>query len=126
MLIPCEIAVKTVMPAIRAGIARELVASYNLKQEDVAKMLGISQSAVSKYTRFVRGSVLKIDTIEEIQPILAEMATMLANGDGYFRNEFVEKFCQTCKIIRRKKLMCPFCENTEPIVKSQKCSFCLR
>ena len=58
MVIPCEVAVKSLIPAIRSAIARELTESHKLKQKEVAELLGITQTAVSKYTRFYRGTVI--------------------------------------------------------------------
>jgi len=55
MLLPCEVAVKSLVPTIRSAAARELTQSYGFKQKDVANLLGVTQTAVNKYTRHVRG-----------------------------------------------------------------------
>ncbi|MEM2976001.1 MAG: helix-turn-helix domain-containing protein [Candidatus Bathyarchaeia archaeon] len=123
MLIPCEIAVKSVIPAIKAAIAKELVETYGLNQNQVAEALGISQSAVSKYTRHVRGYVIKIDNIQEIQPILESMINLIINGNPE-RTEFLKLFCQTCTTIRKEKLMCPYCQKTDPKITTEQCNFC--
>lgn len=124
LIIPCEIAVKSVIPAIKAAIAKELVERYSLKQNQVAETLGISQSAVSKYTRQVRGHVIKIDDIEEIQPIINNMISLLINGNPE-RAEFLSLFCQTCMTIRKKGLMCQFCQKTDPKIEIEECGICL-
>lgn len=124
MIIPCEIAVKSVIPAIRAAMAKELVERYSLKQNEVAEALGISQSAVSKYTRQVRGHVIKIDDIEEIQPLINSMINLLIDGDPR-RAELLSLFCQTCMTIRKKGLMCQFCQRTDPKIEIEECSVCL-
>lgn len=124
MIIPCEIAVKSVIPAIRAAMAKELVEKYSLKQNQVAEALGISQSAVSKYTRQVRGHVIKIDDIEEIQPLINNMITLLINGNLQ-RAELLGLFCLTCMTIRKKGLMCQFCQRTDPKIEIEKCGVCL-
>ena len=98
MLLPCEVAVRSLVPAIRSAIARELTQTYGLKQKDVASLLGVTQTAVSKYTRHVRGIVLKIEDIEEIQPTLKEITVSLANG-GMSKYELAVKFCVACEII---------------------------
>ena len=124
MIIPCEIAVKSVVPAIRAAMAKELVEKYSLKQNEVAEALGISQSAVSKYTRQVRGHVIKIDDIEEIQPLIDNMINLLMDEDPT-RAEILSLFCQTCMTIRKKGLMCQFCQKTDPKIEIEECSVCL-
>lgn len=123
-IIPCEIAVKSVIPAVKALMAQQLVEKHGLKQDQVAKILGISQSAVSKYTCKVRGYVIKIDDIDEIQPLMDKMIALLVN-EAHDRNSFLLIFCQTCIAIRRTNLMCSFCQKTEPAIKASECDFCL-
>ena len=123
MFIPCEVAVKSVVPAIRAVIARELIQSYKMKQNDVANLLGISQAAVSKYTRHVRGRVPKIEDVEEIRPIITKIVDSLANGRTS-RYEPVPRFCAVCIMIRRKRLMCELCKRSDPYIDVEKCSIC--
>lgn len=123
MLIPCEIAVKSVIPAIKAAIAKELVETYGLTQNQAAEILGISQSAVSKYTRKVRGYLIKIDNIEEIQPLIENMINLIIKGNPN-RTELLKNFCQTCATIRKEKLMCPLCQKTDPKITIEKCNFC--
>ncbi|MBS7632249.1 helix-turn-helix domain-containing protein [Candidatus Bathyarchaeota archaeon] len=124
MILPCETAVKSVIPAIKALIAKELIEEHGFKQDHVAELLGISQSAVSKYTRKVRGQAVKIDKIEEIQPQIDNMITMLMERSRE-RKEFLGLFCQTCLMVRKKGIMCQFCQKSEPTIKSEGCAFCL-
>ena len=48
MKCPCEIIVWDVLPCIRAALAAELV-EKGLSQNEISKMLGITQAAVSQY-----------------------------------------------------------------------------
>ena len=121
---PCEVASKSVVPAIKASIAMRLIESHSMTQKDVADLLGWSQSAVSKYTTHTRGYVLRIDDVEEVKPIITEIVTLLTNGRPK-RTKILEKFCQTCMIIRRKGLMCQFCEKADPTIKVEKCNICI-
>ena len=123
MILPCEIAVKSVLPAVKALMAKELVETHGMKQDQVAEILGISQSAVSKYTRKVRGYVIKIDNIEEIEPLIDNMIELLRN-DTCQRAKFLTFFCQTCMVIREKGLMCQLCQKADPKIKIEECSFC--
>jgi predicted transcriptional regulator len=67
MPLPCEFAVKAIIPAFRALIAKELIEYYQLKQENVAGLLGVTQPAISQYTRNVRGKTLDLDKNESIR-----------------------------------------------------------
>lgn len=113
MLIPCEVAVKFILPSVRAAIARRLIVNYCLKQTDVAKLLGISQPAISLYTRQLRGSTLNIEGYPDIVDSINKLSEMLINGNIKFTS-FVGEFCKLCKLIRSKGLLCSFHKLVDP------------
>ena len=123
MLLPCEVAVKSVIPAIRSAIARELIKSHGFKQQDVADMLGITQTAVSKYTRFYRGTVIEINRINDAKVIIKETVSLLANGD-MDKYELAEKLCNICGTIRKSGVMCELCSISDPNINNKKCIVC--
>jgi len=123
MLMPCEVAVKSVVPSIRAFVATELTQSYNMKQNDVAELLGITQTAVSKYTSHVRGAALKIDQTEEIQFMMKKIAKQLANGK-ITRQDLVIKFCEVCITVRKAGIMCSLCKRSDPTINVKTCLIC--
>jgi predicted transcriptional regulator len=124
MLMPCEVAVKSLVPSIRSAIAKELTQTYALKQTEVANLLGVTQTAVSKYTRHIRGTVIEIEEIEEVQPIFKETVVLLANGN-ISRYELAGRFCEICEIVRRKRLLCELCKRSDPSIDVQKCFVCM-
>ncbi len=123
MSMPCEVAVKSVVPAIRAGLAKELVQTHKLKQIDIASLLGITQTAVSKYTRDVRGRVVQIENVEEVQQMITRTAMMLVNG-GVSRRQLVIRFCEICRLVRQKGLMCELCKRSNPSIDIYQCLIC--
>lgn len=56
MKTPCEIIVKKFLPVIRALVALELKEKYNLKINEIGKLIGTCNSAVSQYLHGTRGS----------------------------------------------------------------------
>jgi predicted transcriptional regulator len=122
LLTPCEVAVKTVSPALRALIAQNLLEKHDFKETEVADVLGISQSAVSKYNKKVRGTTIPINGIPEIQTITEQMVTHLL-ASPVQQMEVMKLFCQACSIIRSKGLMCELCQqNQKPSIDN--CDFC--
>ncbi len=114
---------KSVVPAVRALMAHELLERHDLNQGQVAEILGISQSAVSKYSNKVRGYVVEIDKVENVHPLIDDMITMLLSRE-YARAELVDLFCKICKVVRKTGLVCQFCKKAEPNLKIEDCSFC--
>jgi predicted transcriptional regulator len=125
LILPCEVAVKSVVPAVKAMMAQQLVEQHGLKQDQVADILGISQSAVSKYSKKVRGYVIQVDKVEPVQPLISNMIIMLMKGE-YKRAEFLQLFCQTCAIIRQTGMVCQFCRKSESKMEIEECSFCIQ
>jgi len=123
MLMPCEVAVKSVVPSIRAFIATELTQTYDMRQVDVAALLGITQTAISKYTTQVRGASLKIDQTPEIQTMLKDIATQLVNKE-ITQPELVAEFCQVCKLVRKEGIMCSLCKRSDPKLDIETCQIC--
>jgi len=121
---PCEVAVKSLVPAIRALIARELTQTHKLKQDEAARLLGITQAAVSKYTRQVRGRALDIEKIEEAHAMTVTMTNLLAKGQ-ISRPELVKKFCSICGIVRQTGAMCQLCKRSNPSIDVERCLVCM-
>lgn len=125
MLTPCEVAVKTVSPAIRALLAQTLLDKHDLNETQIAEILGISQSAVSKYSKKVRGTTIPIDKISEVQGIVTQMAIILRTQPLHLaqQTQVMQLFCKACIVIRSKGLMCVLCQqNQKP--KLENCHFC--
>jgi predicted transcriptional regulator len=124
LILPCEVAVRSVVPAVRALIAKELMEEQGLNQDQVAEILGVSQSAVSKYSRRVRGHAIKVENIEEIRPFIDDMVILLLDGKRQSA-ELLQLFCQACVAIRKTSLMCTFCQKSDPNIKLEECKFCM-
>ena len=122
-MLPCEVAVKSVIPAIRSAIARELTQSYGLKQKETAELLGITQTAVSKYTRFYRGTVIEVDRIDEVNVLLKDTVSSLANGQMN-KYELAVNLCNICGIIREKGVMCELCSLSDATIDKSQCIVC--
>ena len=124
MLLPCEVVVQTVLPAIRALMARTILEKHGMKEQQVAELLGLSQSAISRYTTKNRGNIITIENVPEVQTLIDQMINLLLYGKPHQTTEILELLCQTCKIIREKGLMCELCQKKtrENIVEI--CAFC--
>jgi|DewCreStandDraft_5_1066085.scaffolds.fasta_scaffold00002_594 predicted transcriptional regulator len=123
MLLPCEVGVKTVLPAVKAAIARNFVEKHRMKEQQVAEILGLTQSAISRYTTKNRGNLITIEDSPEVQLLIDQMTNMLLHEKSS-QKEILELFCQTCKIIREKGLMCKPCQKKTPAPSKETCVFC--
>ena len=123
MLAPCEVAVRCALPAIRAMIAKELMTKHELKQADVALLLGVSQPAISLYHRKIRGRAINLDNDSEVKSLIEELAQRISQGN-LSQVEFISDFCHICTKIRTKGLLCEMHKTLDPSIGIQKCELC--
>jgi len=119
----CETVSKYVLPTMRALIAKRLMEKYKLTQESAALKLGLTQSAVSQYIRNLRGSNIK--SIEKDESIMKEIdifVDKMAAGDINSVTAF-DDFCNICRLIRKRKLLCEIHIKAFPVLKD--CKACL-
>lgn len=124
MILPCEVSVKTILPAVKAIMAREIVANRGFNEQQTAELLGLSQSAVSRYVNKERGNMLvTIGNSVEILGLIDKMVTSLITEPNN-KMQILSLFCQTCKAVREKGLMCPLCKSEMPKEWAENCFFC--
>jgi len=123
MIIPCEIAVKCVLPPVRAMIAKELMTKHNLNQTQAAKLLGVSQPAISLYYRKLRGKAIDLEREKEITTLIENLAKKLAEGN-LTGTEFILMFCEICRTIRARGLLCQVHKAFDPSIDLEKCDLC--
>ncbi len=123
LILPCEVAVRCVVPAAKALVAKALMEERGLSQDQVADILGISQSAVSKYSRKVRGNAIDIDGLEEIRPFINGMVSVLLDSPRQ-SPKLLQFFCRACVAIRKTSLICVFCEKSGAQLKIAERIFC--
>ena len=123
MLLPCEVGVQTVLPAIKALMARTIIEKHEMKEKQAGEILGLSQSAISRYTTKDRGNIITIENIPEVQALIDRIINLLLYS-AHQKNEILELVCQTCKIIREKGLMCQLCQKKLRETQLEICVFC--
>ncbi len=103
-------------------VARELMENYNLKQEQVAQKLGVTQAAVSKYRHQVRGEAVELESAAEVRAMSKDLALTLSRSPDPLAVS--QKFCQACTDIRALGLMCETCRKVDPSWDVEHCTIC--
>lgn len=93
MLLPQEIEVFYVIPAIRREIAKILV-NKHIKQKKIAQLLSVSEACVSNYLNNKRASEIKFKP--EIKKLISECANKLNKQKICFINA-VQLICKKFK-----------------------------
>jgi uncharacterized protein len=126
MLLPAEIEAKSLIPAIRAILAVKLIREYKMKEELVARALGITQAAVSNYIRGTRGDtdlITKLTSLQEVMRMIDEIARDLAGNNAYTPFT-MSKFLQLCNYMRFTMIICDVHHDIESNIDEQMCEQC--
>ncbi len=123
MLTPCEVAVKIALPSVRAMVANELMVKHNLNQAKVARLLGVSQPAVSLYQQKLRGNSINLESDLEIKSLVTKHADSLVSGNPTHTDK-LRSFCEICRIIQSKGYLCNIHKAFDSNVDVENCNFC--
>jgi uncharacterized protein len=126
MLLPSEIEAKSLIPAVRAILAKKLIREYSLKEEDIAKDLGITQAAVSNYVRGTRGDtelISKLESVREVMRMIDDIAKDLSTNKAYTPSTLA-KFVGLCNYMRYTLIICDVHHSIEPNIDEQICEQC--
>ncbi len=100
LLLPCEMATRKVLPALRAATAIVLVKEYGFTTYRTAKLLGLTPAAISNYIFKRRGAEL-VDIIlnnEKYKKIVEEIVSRLLSGAT--PEEITVYACLLCRLLR--------------------------
>lgn len=95
----CERIVNEIFPSVRSLIARELVEVLNHKQTEAAKLMGITQPAISQYLKSSRGkNLVPLQENQEIMAAIKTAAKKIAHQQG---TPDPAVLCDICAIVRK-------------------------
>jgi len=123
---PCMLIVVNVLPIIRALIAKQLIEKYNFKLVDAARKMNVTPSAITQYLKGSRGGkilkeIKECDALNEAVTVIAEE---LSKEDSNME-KVLEKICESCKALRREKVLCEAHMTVLPDLKASGCKLCL-
>ncbi len=126
MLLPAEIESKTMIPALRAILAKKLAGQHKIRDDDISKILGVTQAAVSNYIRGTRGDpklILQLSSQKQIVEMIDEISENLASNKAYTPAS-LSKFIGICNYIKTSLLICDIHHNLESDIDEAICKEC--
>jgi len=119
----CEVMVQNVFPVVRAMIAKELMMELNHTQVETAKLMGVTQPAISQYKRELRGTRIQIlSNNEEVNGLIKKTASHLAKQPEEAGSD-PKILCEICKEVRKEGLLCKLHIEVDP--KMRGCTWCI-
>jgi len=126
MLLPSEIESKSLIPALRAIIAKKLAVEHKIREDQISKMLGVTQAAISNYIRGTRGDpelIKKLLAEKQVSEIIIEICDNLATDKSYTPSTLA-KFIGLCNYIKSSLLICDIHHNLESDIDEAICKEC--
>ncbi len=126
MLLPAEIESKTLIPALRAIIAKNLATRHKIREDEISKMLGVTQAAISNYIRGTRGDPKMIEQImqnEQVSKMVGDLCEGLASDRAYTPASLA-RFIGLCNYIKSSLIICDIHHNLESNIDEQVCKEC--
>ena len=126
MLLPAEIETKTLIPALRAILARKLAQEHKVREDEISKMLGVTQAAISNYIRGTRGDpelIEKLVQIKEVSQMIDDITNNLASNLAYTPAS-LSKFIGLCNYIKTSLLICDIHKTLESDIDDALCKQC--
>ncbi|EIJ66378.1 hypothetical protein BD31_I1998 [Candidatus Nitrosopumilus salaria BD31] len=126
MLLPAEIESKTLIPALRAILAKKLAEEHNIREDEISKMLGVTQAAISNYIRGTRGDpslIAKLLAEKQVAIMIDELSDNLSSDMAYTPSS-LSKFIGLCNYIKSSLLICEIHHNLESNIDEQVCKEC--
>ena len=126
MLLPAEIESKSLIPALRAILAKNLAKKHLIHEDQISKMLGVTQAAVSNYIRGTRGDPKLIEKLlaeKQVLEMITDITDNLASDRAYTPSS-LSKFIGLCNYIKTSLLICDIHHNLESNIDDEVCKEC--
>ena len=126
MLLPAEIESKTLIPALRAILAKDLANNHHIREDEISKMLGVTQAAISNYIRGTRGDPKLIEKLledKQVAEMLDDISDSLSSDKAYTPSN-LSKFIGLCNYIKSSLLICDIHHNLESNIDDEICKEC--
>jgi len=126
MLLPAEIESKSLIPALRAILAKDLAKKHSIREDEISRLLGVTQAAVSNYIRGIRGDPKLIEKLledKQVASMITEISDNLSSDSAYTPLS-LSKFIGLCNYIKSSLLICDIHHNLESDIDEVVCKEC--
>ena len=100
---PQEIEVRYILPAIRRGLARIFIQEHKLSQKEAARVLGLTEAAVSQYQNSKRAKQV-VFTDNVISEIKVSADRILADKSN--KHRLIAEMYRICNLTTVKHILC--------------------
>jgi predicted fused transcriptional regulator/phosphomethylpyrimidine kinase/predicted transcriptional regulator len=124
--LPCELVTEHLLSIVRKLLAQELVRENGVSQVQAARILGVTQPAVSNYIHSnpSRGEHVLGEAIEDVQATVKAFSEDLLEG-RLDQIEAMRRICGLCIGLRTRGPLCTIHAEDVPYIRRGSCSLCI-
>ena len=107
-------------------MAKKLAEDHKIREDEISKMLGVTQAAISNYIRGTRGDpklIEKLNSEEQVSKMITELSENLASDMAYTPSS-LSKFIGLCNYIKSSLLICDIHHKLESNIDEKVCKEC--
>ena len=116
---PQEIEVWYILPAIRREMAKIMINEYHLSQRDAAKILGLTEAAISQYVHETRAKDVNFD--KKTYQLIKESTKKVIEDEKELLNELYK----LSDFMKRSELVCQIHKKYDHSIPNS-CDICFR
>ena len=118
-IMPQEIEVWYLIPALRRELAKTFIKDYNLSQKKAAEILGMTSAAISQYMSSKRGKEIKFSD-NELKEIKKSAKKIIGN-----KSNLMKELYDLCVLLIKSKTICEIHKSQDDNVTSI-CDICFK
>ncbi|MCL2785843.1 MAG: transcriptional regulator [Methanomassiliicoccaceae archaeon] len=99
-MLPCEVIIVNILPIMRKELAIKLVDGHRFMKADVARMFGVSGTAISQYIHGTRGHDTSIKDCPNYTDFIREIAES-ASRIALKKGTVIDELCRLCDYAKR-------------------------
>jgi predicted transcriptional regulator len=122
MKLPCEIIIVDILPVIRKELSVKLVEDHGFMKTRVAKMFGVSGTAISQYLHGMRGNSAAIAVTPQYESFLEEISVSAVRIAAQ-KSTVAQELCRLCDLVKKNGMVQHLrgIESVTPIMSCVKC-----
>lgn len=118
-----ELGYRYVLPSLRRRLAAILLKEHKLAEKEVAKMMALDVSTVSKYLSSQRGVLLDVSKIQRAELKLKQLAKAIAEGKCK-AGEVERELHRLTLNLMASKALCDIHKEVDELVSAEECNLC--
>jgi len=119
-----SILARYVYPSVKRRLVEILKTRYNLTQKEIANLLSLSQSLVSRYLNKSRGAYLDISKAKETDREIREVVDMIMKNGSISAQELEYRLTIISLRALGRGDICQFHKQIDPSRDPEKCNIC--